>query len=1016
MTRSDGLKIRGSPQNDGGGDKGRHAMQQPLESVEFFEALIENSWDAITILNADGTLRYESPSMIRITGYEPGSKIGKTSFELIHPDDLPNATDCFAQLLQNPGGNVQLDVRVMHKDGSWRTIEVIGRNLLDDPVIAGIVVNQRDITEHKKAEQALRDSADKYHALFNEARDGIALIDIETGQICDCNPELERQTGRKIEQLQNMKIWEIRPPEKMEVAKKKFLEIQRTGSGESSELEFQKPDGEIVFVEFKTQLVRIQEKRYLQSIVRDQTERKQSEETLQRSEEYYRSLLENAMEGVAVLNRDGTLRSASSSAEHMMGRDSQEQMGTSVFENIHPDDMPNIASNFEKLLREAGGTAKMEIRILHDDGTYHTLEAIAKNLLDDPVVDGIVANFRDITERKQSEQALLIKDNAIEKSLTAIAITDIQGTVTYVNQACLGLWRIAKREDVVGQSFWALLQLDADNANTVAQSMIEHGQWQGELKFSRRDGEQIDVQVLSTMLYDTHGKAIQTITSFVDVTERKQIEERLRESEELFRALIENASDAFAILNSDGTIRYESPSIERVLGYSPEELIGKTVLDYVHPEDVPNVINTFTSTLAGNNKQVVSLEVRFLHKDGSWRMVEGTGRNLLDTPEVNGIVVNYRDITERKRAEEALLESEEQYSAVVRNVADAVFRFKDGQITWANDRIEDMLGYSKGEMVGLDASFFLSGDVKLSEVYKEVGPALERQGFFHGRTRAKKKDGSIAEIEYSASLIPGREPMELVGVARDVTSRSQIERQLQLAGRLAAVGELAAGVAHELNNPLAAVQAFAQYLTDREDLDESVRSDVETIFKESQRASRITGNLLSFARKHTPEKNMISINQVIERCLEFNTYRLKTSNIEVVLELCPELPQTMADFHQLEQVFINIINNAEQAMTEANGGGTLIIITEAVDEIIKVTFTDSGPGIPNEDLKSIFDPFFTTKGVGKGTGLGLSISYGILQEHGGRLYTEARQGYGATFVVELPIVSDCLAEKEAEPA
>ena len=222
---------------------------------------------------------------------------------------------------------------------------------------------------------------------------------------------------------------------------------------------------------------------------------------------------------------------------------------------------------------------------------------------------------------------------------------------------------------------------------------------------------------------------------------------------------------------------------------------------------------------------------------------------------------------------------------------------------------------------------------------------------------------------------------------------------------MAAVGELAAGVAHELNNPLAAVQAFAQLLNDRDDLDETVRSDVETIYKEAQRASRITSNLLSFARRHVPEKRLISINEVIEKALELHAYRMKVNNIDLVMDLDPDLPMTMADFHQMQQVFVNIINNAEQAMTEAHGKGRLCVNTQRVGGMLQIAFTDDGPGISADNLKRIFDPFFTTKEVGKGTGLGLSICYGLVQEHGGHLSARSKTGKGATFVVEIPILS-----------
>jgi len=236
--------------------------------------------------------------------------------------------------------------------------------------------------------------------------------------------------------------------------------------------------------------------------------------------------------------------------------------------------------------------------------------------------------------------------------------------------------------------------------------------------------------------------------------------------------------------------------------------------------------------------------------------------------------------------------------------------------------------------------------------------------------------------------------------------RLKLEEQLRLAGRLAAVGELSAGVAHELNNPLAAIQGFAQLLTARNDLDEATKKDLGIVYREAQRAAKITQNLLSFARRHEPEKRLISINEVLEKTLELRSHQMKVNNIEVVADFAADLPKTRADFFQMQQVFVNIINNAEQSMVEAHGKGRLVVKTQKVGNMIQATFADNGPGISEENLKRIFDPFFTTKEVGKGTGLGLSICYGIVEAHGGRIYARSKLGEGATFVVEIPIISE----------
>jgi two-component system NtrC family sensor kinase len=277
------------------------------------------------------------------------------------------------------------------------------------------------------------------------------------------------------------------------------------------------------------------------------------------------------------------------------------------------------------------------------------------------------------------------------------------------------------------------------------------------------------------------------------------------------------------------------------------------------------------------------------------------------------------------------------------------------------------------------------------------------------------KDTRKLSISLSTSALQSKDDMPhgIVCIARDITERKKaeeekqrIEEQLNLAGRLAAIGELAAGVAHELNNPIAAIQGFAQLLASQNGLTETTKKDLDTIYKEAQRAGRITQNLLSFARRHKPEKSLIEINEALIKSLDLHSYRMKVDNIELSLKLDPDLPRTMADFYQMQQVFVNIINNAEQAMTEAYAKGKLCIETKKVGEMIQISFADNGPGIPEDNLTRIFDPFFTTKAVGKGTGLGLSICYGIIKEHNGRIYARSKHGEGATFVVEIPIVND----------
>lgn len=232
----------------------------------------------------------------------------------------------------------------------------------------------------------------------------------------------------------------------------------------------------------------------------------------------------------------------------------------------------------------------------------------------------------------------------------------------------------------------------------------------------------------------------------------------------------------------------------------------------------------------------------------------------------------------------------------------------------------------------------------------------------------------------------------------------ELQQQLNRAGRLVSAGELAAGVAHEVNNPLTGIMGFSERLL-RKSADEDTKNGLELIHNEAQRAAKVVKNLLTFIRHHEPAKEYTDINDIVQKSLELRAYELKSSNIEVTLDLAANLPQVMVDFHEIQAVFLNIILNAEQSMSEAHGGGKLSIKTREVADYISISFADNGPGIPAEHLDKIFDPFFTSKGEKGGTGLGLSICQGIITEHGGRIYVRIETGEGATFFVELPIAT-----------
>jgi two-component system NtrC family sensor kinase len=246
-----------------------------------------------------------------------------------------------------------------------------------------------------------------------------------------------------------------------------------------------------------------------------------------------------------------------------------------------------------------------------------------------------------------------------------------------------------------------------------------------------------------------------------------------------------------------------------------------------------------------------------------------------------------------------------------------------------------------------------------------------------------------------------------LGVVRDVTEERRLAEQLLRREKLAAVGQLVSGVAHELNNPLAGILAFSQLLLAAPAADASIRDGVMTINKEAKRAAKIISNLLLFSRQRPPERTTSDLNRVITDALELRTYALNADQIEVETNLDPELPAIWADPFQLQQVFINLITNAEHALREHNGPKRVTIQTRNAGDALEAIVADTGPGVPPDVVDRIFNPFFSTKRVGEGTGLGLSISDAIVREHGGQIVAASAvgEGTGAVFIVRLPLTA-----------
>ena len=339
----------------------------------------------------------------------------------------------------------------------------------------------------------------------------------------------------------------------------------------------------------------------------------------------------------------------------------------------------------------------------------------------------------------------------------------------------------------------------------------------------------------------------------------------------------------------------------------------------------------------------------------------------------------------------------------------------EGTTEAVNPFLKAMLGYAPGTADERVAPFAPERFVDPAARQAFLGRLLTEGAVTDYLIRLRRLDGDLIWVEVTAHAGPSRKRgvSQVEALMRNVSERRRLDdqsrdlyQQLLQAEKMAALGQTISGVAHELNNPLATILSWAERLAER-NLDETSRRGVEVILGESERAARIVRNLLTFARKRQSTRSMIDLNQVVRETLALRAYEQRLTNIDVVSALASGLPPVFADPHQIQQVLLNLVINAEQAMLTANGRGSLVLRTwhDVAHNAVILQVSDDGPGVPTEVRSKIFDPFFTTKEVGKGTGLGLTVAYAIVQEHGGSIRVESPASGGASFTVQFPVSS-----------
>jgi PAS domain S-box-containing protein len=477
-----------------------------------------------------------------------------------------------------------------------------------------------------------------------------------------------------------------------------------------------------------------------------------------------------------------------------------------------------------------------------------------------------------------------------------------------------------------------------------------------------------------------------------DVTEQ-------REKELRFTELFETLQEGVYFSTPEGQLLDANPALVAMLGYTRKDELLAVDPGALSPDSTEPVLGRMVSDRGGLRTR----ELKLRRKDGTAATFLDSSRAVWDTA---GNIIRYQgtlvDVTEKRAMERQLLQQEEFRRRLLESFPDLILVVDlDERYTFVSSRVRDMLGYQPEALMGKKISELEDHSPELASLYHDV--ASSRQVFASTEYGARHSDGSWRTMRASASQLFDADA-KLIGViisVRDITTERKLEQQVVQSERLAAMGAMIGGVAHELNNPLTVILGSADLLQDRV-TDEFAQKQVASLQQQARRAAEIVKDLTYFSRPPAPGKSGINLSEVVDRTLTLYAYSLRKNNITVDFLREPGLPYAQGDPQQLMQVFLNVIVNAEQAIREARAGGTLRIRLGKSANSVWASFQDDGTGIPPENLPLIFDPFYTTKRPGRGTGLGLSICKSVMKEHNGNVEAANAPGGGAVFTVTLP--------------
>ena len=774
--------------------------------------------------------------------------------------------------------------------------------------------------------------------------------------------------------------------------------------------------------------------------------RRRYEANLRESEERYRDLFDHSADIIYTHDLDGNYTSINQAGLRILGMTEQEFLGMNFRDLVDSEFLAATENFFQMKLRgQVDKTGPYQVAVKAKDGRQLWFEVNTRMIFRDGKPIGVHGSARDITDRKHLEEELKKAQDRyksfVEEAQDMIVETDSSGFYTFVNPATVRMLGYQESE-LLGKSYLEFVDPEFRNdAEDFYKTQAQMGNKISylETQYITKDGKKLWIAAYTRLIIeDGNVKGAQCIAR--DISDRKRAEQALLEEEaryrELYRMLrlmCDNSPDMIWCKDLEGKYIFANRALcEKLLGAKDtDEPVGKTDMFFAqrqrseHPERPE--WHTFGEVCMDSDAVIRenptprrfdefgNVKGQFLYLDVyKAPMLDEQGRMI-------GIVGSAREVTEEKRREE---ERVRLITAINQTADTIVITDTKGVIQFVNPAFEKVTGYSKDEAIGKTPSILKSGTHD-ANFYKKLWKTLREKKVWAGHFVNRKKDGTLYEED--ATITPVKDAsgrvISYVAVKRDVTKESMLQKELLHAQKMEALGTLAGGIAHDLNNVLQIIFGYCQLLSPRLN-DETSLKALTAVSTAAKRAGDLVERILTFSRKVETEARPIELNKEIKRVHEL-LQRTIPRMIEIKLNLAEDLYFIHGDPLQLEQVFMNLAVNAAHAMPD---GGTLTISTQNVRpdddfcmehalfapcDYVLITVSDTGCGIPREIINRIFEPFFTTKKLGEGTGLGLSIVYGIVSNHKGFIQCESQPGMGTTFSIYLPRLEEAAEEISA---